>query len=72
MAFTDLKWWRCPYCGAHLFITNIQTQVEMITSHFQTCSAIHQRLAETFERIANNKRKDNYEQNREGRRTGRQ
>ena len=30
MVFTNLKWWRCPYCRCHLFITNIQTQAEPI------------------------------------------
>ena len=65
---TDLKWWACPYCKAHHFITKLQTQAEMITSHFQRRQAIHERLSATYRRIANNQREDVYDETRTDRR----
>jgi hypothetical protein len=53
MGNSHISWWRCKFCGAHLFYsTNHESLEAVITRHFQRCLEVNSQIVAMFLRMA--------------------
>jgi hypothetical protein len=61
-----ISWWRCKFCGAHLFYSTEYEQLErVITAHFQRCVEVNRQIVAMFLRMAEQQKAN--QQNKEKR-----